>query len=96
MHKALLLLGLMLIISGVILVITALAIKPLILGTQSAYVNESKVNVGGCIIVFFIPICFTGTSVMDSWLVIGFTIVTIAVLAFMIYLIYRVLKHLGI
>ena len=93
MFRQLLLIGIMLIIAGIALVIAS-TLKPIIISTTPTHLNKSQVEVGGCIVIFFIPICFTGKGLMMPWFAVGFTVLLIAILALIAYLIYRIARYL--
>jgi len=77
--------GLMLIIAGALL-IAASIIKPLVIGAQ----EESQVT--GCVIILFIPICFSGKGAASFLpLIVGIIAFVIALLL-MILMIYKIHK----
>lgn len=81
--RLLTLFGLMLIIAGIMLIISSL-LKPIVIG--GGYSGE----VTGCIILFFIPICFSSKSTL-AWLpsvfgIVALVIVTVAIIVILLRL----------
>ncbi len=79
------LLGVMLIIAGLMLIISSM-IKPIVVG------GEGEANVTGCVIILFIPICFSGKGVMMYLpLIVGLVAIVIMVALFLFFM-YKLLK----
>ncbi len=81
-------LGLMLIIAGILLIVASM-IKPIIIGAQ----EETQVT--GCVIILFVPICFSGKGVTSSLpIIMGIALFIIALLLIiiMMYKIYKLVS----
>jgi len=83
--RLLTILGLMLIIAGVLL-ITASMIKPIVIGAQEG------AQVTGCVIILFIPICFSSkglASFLPIIVGVAFFIIALLLIVMIMYKIYK-------
>mgnify|MGYP000734066832 CR=1 FL=1 len=86
--RLLTILGLMLVIAGILLIIASM-MKPIVVGTQ----EEAQVT--GCIIILFIPVCFSGKGTALSLPIImgiAFFVIALLLIIIMLYKVYKLVS----
>ncbi len=86
-------LGIMLVISGIVLIIAGI-IQPIVISEEAKRSEGGKGEFAGCVVIFFIPICFTGSSTSTQWVsIISILFITVFIAAIIIFT-YVILKSL--
>ena len=86
MERDLTTLGFMMVFIGIMIIIIA---SILMVFSQPIQDSGGRVNVGGCIIIFFIPICFGYGEPWIMVLAITLTIILVIILFLLPYIIYK-------
>ncbi|RLG83844.1 MAG: hypothetical protein DRO40_03360 [Thermoprotei archaeon] len=86
MERDLATLGFIIVFIGILIIIIA---SILMVFSQPIQDSGSRVNVGGCIIIFFIPICFGYGEPWILILTITLTIILVIIVFLLPYIIYK-------
>ncbi len=85
-------LGIMLIIAGIALIIAG-SVQPIIVSTGTENVS-SKGGFAGCVVIFFVPICFSSSVGGTSWVPVILVLFVVVFLALIIFFFYVMMKSM--